>query len=239
MALRSNSKRLEIAGMLVDNFDEVPTAEMADSEPPTSIDSGRFVYDIIDAPDAYWGPSVWRMGSDHPDFMLQTSDIWSGEWSPDPQTSAYLGSDLIMRDKTFADAVVTAAFLVRRVNWFEDSDNDGIGLVFRFQDANNYYRLLSVIEGGPFTRLEKWVDGELTVLGFSDNPDHAYINQTGVLANDLNLLRVDKAGSRIRAYVNGEEVFDVTDSTFSSGRVGVSTYAQCWTWLDYITVEEN
>ena len=59
--LRSNSLRLEISGMTVDNFDEVAFAEMAGT-PPTIINSGLFVYDIYDTSDPSGASqSDWRI----------------------------------------------------------------------------------------------------------------------------------------------------------------------------------
>jgi hypothetical protein len=51
--------------------------------------------------------------------------------------------------------------------------------------------------------------------------------------------KVNVDGANIKAYVNGRLVVDVNDSSFSSGRVGVSAYAQCWSWLAYIMVQEK
>jgi hypothetical protein len=101
---------------------------------------------------------------------------------------------------------------------------------------------------GPWTRLEKWVDGVLTVLGSSTAPEDVYKSaadddmQTG----DINEFQVEVQGTQIKVYLrqyeNGswaspKQIFDVTDSQFSSGRVGVSTYSMWWAFIDYIGIQ--
>jgi len=253
----SNSKRIEIGGMTVDNFDEVSSAEMA-GDPPTTINSGVFVYDIFDTPNPYWlghSKSIWTISAAYPGYMLQTNNIWeTGPGYTDPNTGYFKGSNLVLKDKSLSNFSFTACFGSQSENYiFQGSDDDGIGIVFRYQDEDNYYRLISVRdpdENGPFTRLEKWTNGNLTVLGLSQDPDDAYkdVLNDGLVTGDSNEFKVEANGTNIKAYlrvyVNNELIidrliFDVSDSTFASGRVGISTYAMCWTWLDYIAIQEK
>ena len=241
----TNSVRISIEGIIADNFDEVLSAEMA-GDPPTTIDSGLYVYDIYDVPGASLGPSRWLISADYPGYMLQTSDIWYVSpdywWGPiDPEVDYCQGSNLVMQGQTFSDFVFTAGFAIKYQDetwWMRGSDNDGIGIVFRYQDEDNYYRLMSVFEEGPFTRLEKFVGGEMTVLALTTDPADVYVaDEYGVVPDDINVFTVEVSGTNIKAYINDRLIFNVDDATFATGRVGISTYAMCWTWLDYITVE--
>ena len=98
---------------------------------------------------------------------------------------------------------------------------------------------------GPWTRLEKWVNGELTVLVFSQNADdvHRRVADDGMDTGDINEFRIETNGSNIKAYIKvykdgawslDKLIFDVTGPQFSSGRIGVSTYSMSWAYIDYI-----
>jgi len=87
------------------------------------------------------------------------------------------------------------------------------GLIFRFVDWENYYEFL-VSPAGTF-KLRKQVDDTWEdIVGWTD---HESITQ-GVGTNHLTVLA---QGTSITCFVNGEEVLDVSDSSFSSGRIGV------------------
>jgi hypothetical protein len=246
--IRSNSKRVIISGMTVDNFDEVAFASPAGT-PPTTIDSGLFVYDIYDT-ESPSGASAsdWKIADG---YLKEGSDIYRTGGSTNPDTNLARGSNLIMKNRTFSDGILTVGFGVDTGS-FTGTDNDGIGVIFRYQDENNFYRVMSVRDDywdkGPWTRLEKWVDGVLTVLGSSTAPEDVYKSaadddmQTG----DINEFQVEVQGTQIKVYLrqyeNGswaspKQIFDVTDSQFSSGRVGVSTYSMWWAFIDYIGIQ--
>jgi hypothetical protein len=87
------------------------------------------------------------------------------------------------------------------------------GLIFRFVDWDNYYEFL-VSPAGSF-KLRKQVEGVWEdIVGWTNN---AAVT-TGVGTNHLTV--VAQAGS-IVCLVDGEEVLDETDSSFSSGQIGV------------------
>lgn len=247
--LRSNSRRLSISGMIVDNFDEVPSAEMA-GDPPTTIDSGLFVYDIIDTVEPSGASmSDWKVAAG---YMKEGSDIYRTGGSLDPNINLARGSNLVMQNASFSSVSLSVGFGVDE-NSITGTDNDGIGVIFRYQDENNFYRVMSVRDDywdhGPWTRLEKWVDGELTVLAISTDPEDVYrsVADDDAATGDINQFRIEASGSQIKVYLKlyqngtwGDEklVFDVSDAQFSSGRIGVSTYSMWWAFIDYIAIQE-
>lgn len=97
-----------------------------------------------------------------------------------------------------------------------DSDLTAAGLVFNYQDSDNFY-LFSISNDGYYL-LELLEDGEWITL----------IDPT--LSDDVdatrNTLRVVTRGNRIALYANGVLLEETTDSTFTSGDVGlaVSTF---------------
>lgn len=97
-----------------------------------------------------------------------------------------------------------------------DSDIAAAGLVFHYQDDDNFY-LFSVTNDGYYA-LELLQGGEWIVLidpTLSDEVDA-----------DRNTLRVETSGGRIALYVNGALLEETVDDTFTSGEVAlaVSTF---------------
>ena len=94
-----------------------------------------------------------------------------------------------------------------------------IGLVFRAQDMNNYYRFSVsrnvTIQPDPFRRLVKKVNGVVQVL-WQDTT----LTQT---ANPSTLV-IETFGDHLIGYLNDELLFSLRDSGFASGQVGF----YCW-----------
>lgn len=88
------------------------------------------------------------------------------------------------------------------------------GLIFRYQDADNYYRFVIYGEGlySMTKRMSaQWVD----IVEWTFSPA---INQ----GQAENTLRVACVGDEITAWVNGEELTSVRDASFEEGYVGVT-----------------
>ncbi|MFH0968879.1 MAG: hypothetical protein V1862_14470, partial [Methanobacteriota archaeon] len=99
-------------------------------------------------------------------------------------------------------------------------DNDGMGAIVRYQDKGNYYRFITLVDPvnkGPFTRLEKFVDGKRIVI---DENKKAYEpgKEYKVVFNAI--------GNKLDVSFDGESMVHGVDDTFSSGKVGFLTYAQ-------------
>lgn len=95
----------------------------------------------------------------------------------------------------------------------ETIENDQ-GVFCRAQDYDNLYSFAFGTDG--FVSIIKYQNGEITKLfgGFID---------TRLTSAQRNRLRASCIGSTLTLYINGEQVASVTDSTFSSGDVGVFT----------------
>lgn len=90
---------------------------------------------------------------------------------------------------------------------------DSLGLMFRYQDNNNYYRI-SMSRTQGFKRLEKRVNGTFTTLAFDGR---------GFTFNQPLQISVNVDGSKIFVYVNDEPIFSATDSSLSSGSIALFT----------------
>jgi hypothetical protein len=109
------------------------------------------------------------------------------------------------------------------------------GLVWRYQNQNNYYIVranalednvvLYKVEGG--TRTDLPLKGE----------GRTYGKKTEVPANQWSTLRVVANGRLFEVYFNGGKLYEVEDATFSTpGKVGVWTKADSVTQFDDLAV---
>ena len=89
------------------------------------------------------------------------------------------------------------------------------GLVFRLQDADNFYGF-RVEPGGRTYSVGKNINGTGSFLQRRTGSD--FIN-TG---NSTNHLKVVCQGSQIEVYINGHHLTAVTDDSFTEGHVGMT-----------------
>ncbi|RKN74922.1 carboxypeptidase regulatory-like domain-containing protein [Paenibacillus ginsengarvi] len=92
------------------------------------------------------------------------------------------------------------------------------GAVFRYRDAQNYYRFFWMGNreyGGPVRRLERIENGEAITLA-EDYVSYGYDMWTDI--------RIEAIGDQLAVYVHGREVFRVRDGAFASGKAGI----YCW-----------
>jgi hypothetical protein len=109
------------------------------------------------------------------------------------------------------------------------------GLVWRYQDANNYYIVrANALENNVV--LYKVQGGRRTDLPLK-GAGRTYGKQVTVPSGQWSTLRVTAAGSLFTVYFNGEKLYEVDDSTFAgAGKVGVWTKADSVTYFDNLSV---
>jgi TolB protein len=102
----------------------------------------------------------------------------------------------------------------------EGPNNNGYGILFRFQDRDNFYRF--DISGDGFFLLSKFRNGEWVTLvpwtaTSAVNVGHA-----------TNRLAVEAVGSQIRVYANDDLLAEVEDDTLDEGNFGffASTFSE-------------
>jgi hypothetical protein len=125
----------------------------------------------------------------------------------------------VAEDGNYKDAEVSVAFKAVA----GDLDQGG-GLVWRFQDANNYYLArMNPLEDNY--RLYKVVAGKRTQLATKEG--------LKVPANEWHRLKVTQAGDRIECFLDGRKVLEGKDDTFTkAGKVGLWTKADAQTRFD-------
>ena len=162
---------------------------------------------VVDDPDTIEGPSDWRVESDG--WVHQRSNIWGlrgdfiGRW---------YGTYLVAGDVGWTDYTLSVKS--------KSGDDDGFGVVFRYQDAEHFYRLLFLqdgMSGGPLTRLDRREGADYTEL---------WSLQKGYRPGNEVTIEVEVQGDVIRASVDGRQPFEVKDGSYRRGKIGLFCYAQ-------------
>jgi TolB protein len=102
----------------------------------------------------------------------------------------------------------------------EGPNNNGYGILFRFQDRDNFYRF--DISGDGFFLLSKFHNGEwVTLVPWTAT---SAVN----VGHDTNRLAVEAVGSQIRVYANDDLLAEVEDDTLDEGNFGffASTFSE-------------
>ncbi|GAF69792.1 unnamed protein product, partial [marine sediment metagenome] len=160
------------------------------------------------------GPSSWSATTG---TMIQSSNIYSLPAGPElPKFGTY-------------------AWYTGGISWthywvtltISSDDNDAVGLMFRYQDDNNYYRF-SWDKQRSYRRLIKKVNGIVTLLT-EDNVPY-------VTGQDYQL-EVVAQGSTLEVYIDGTPIFSVTDNSLSSGTIALYSWGNAGSYFDDILVE--
>src|SRR4030095_3965644 len=153
-------------------------------------------------PDTVEGPPDWRVEADG--WLHQRSNIWGrrgdflGRW---------YGTYLIAGDAGWADYALSVKA--------KPEDDDGFGVVFRYQDAEHFYRLLFLqdgLSGGPITRLDRREGSDYTQL---------WSNEKGYRPGTEMLIEVNVERDLIKASVDGKPLFEVRDGSYTRGKIGL------------------
>ncbi|MEQ1503167.1 MAG: MopE-related protein, partial [Myxococcota bacterium] len=158
------------------------------------------------------------------DGVYPLSDESTGTWG----TGSYVDNHLVYTLDTWSDATIDTTVF--------SNDDDSVGIVFRYQNEDNFYVAFLTREGAPHTgvgtprqsyqgsKLFKIVNGSATQLATS--------NITYTLGVEYEL-RIVAVGTSLEVWFdddrNGtfdanDRIMTAVDSAFSSGQVGVYCY---------------
>jgi hypothetical protein len=147
------------------------------------------------------GPSKWEVIQGE---LRQASLISGG--SNDRSELAKPGTYALAGNPSWSDYRLT-------VRLRSDTDK-AIGVMFRYMDANNYYRF-SMDRERTYRRLIKKVAGVVSLL-WEDTVQYTVEREY--------ILTLDCLGDRLTGYLDGVQVFSKKDGTLTSGRIGL----YCW-----------
>lgn len=104
------------------------------------------------------------------------------------------------------------------------------GLVWRYQDPDNYYVVRSnILERN--VRLFRVFNGNRIKFAGKE--------EIKMKAGEWHELKVEHRGDAIKVFLNGTPLFEAEDRTFrGAGKIGVWTKADSITWFDDLCVEE-
>ena len=165
----------------------------------------------------YERPSLWRERSGH---LMQVSNIYG------PNGNMYdhrKGTYVYWNDPAslgWSNYTLTA--------FFNSMDDDGVGVLFRYQNPSNYYKL-ELDSSKRFRKLFKLVNGVETTLATE-------YNGYGVGSNYV--LRLDITNNQFVVLLNGSVLFNriITDNTLQSGTVGLYSWADAGVFFDDVKV---
>ncbi len=159
-------------------------------------------------------PSKWAINNG---VLGQTSNIYGGTLVaadlPKPGTFAVAG-DSVWTDYTFSTRL-------------KATDNDGMGVMFRYQDSDNYYRF-SMDSERKFRRLVKKVGGTFTLL--AEEP-------VGYKTNQWYDLQVVLSGTSISIYIDGQLWNTITDGDLSNGSIALYSWGNNGLYFDDVLVQ--
>ncbi|HEY9037485.1 MAG TPA: hypothetical protein VIN05_00885 [Roseovarius sp.] len=159
-------------------------------QPPLE-DAGEL--EVLDT-GTFSAPSAWDAVAG---VVSQTSNIWGGTWGgiEAPGTMALLAPG-------FADLDLSVTIT--------SADDDAVGVVFRHVDPDTWYRFSMSRQHG-YRRLVASVGGAVTVL---------WQDATPYVMGQANAVTIRAEGRRLRGWMNGAPLFDLTDAAIAGGRVG-------------------
>lgn len=182
---------------------------------------------------------VQASGTEHWSFDDQPKDVapvntqtFSGSWFVRSAPDAPSGPNILCQEASATFPAIalgstsyTDVDLSAKAKPLSGSEDQAIGLIFRIQDANNYYIVrANALEGT--LELFRYVNGERSDIVAADTP------VTGMVWHDI---RITAQGSTITGYFDGRELIHTDDSTFSAGRVGLWTKADSISCFDEVT----
>lgn len=162
---------------------------------------------VVSDPDTIEGPPDWRVEADG--WLHQRSNIWGrrgdfiGRW---------YGTYLVAGDAGWADYTLSVKA--------KPEDDDGFGVVFRYQDGEHFYRLLFLqdgLSGGPTTRLDRREGADYTEL---------WSREGGYRPGAEMIIEVNVEADVIRASVDGRLLVEAKDRAYERGKIGLFCYAQ-------------
>ena len=185
-----------------------------------------FERDQVDSPPA--GFSFGRTGQGRP-------GKWVVRVDPDAKAKTHVLAQVDTDDTDYrfpvavADEPLLQDLRVEvRCKQVSGKTDQACGLVFRYQDENNYY----------VTRANALEDN-VRLYHVTAGKRRQFAGWNGKVAGQTwHSLAVEAKGDRFQVFFDGQPVIDARDSTFkSAGKVGVWTKADSVTWFDELSVK--
>lgn len=208
---------------------EVTVAAHADVLLSDDFDDGNADGWMIVDEGAINAPSDWSVENG---AFVQSSDIGSEQQGTGSNAFSVEGDGpFILRDGTYAlwdDPEAAGWTDYAFETTISTGDTAGIGVLFRYQDAENYYKLEADADIG-IIQLTRHLDGRETILA---RGWHEYT------PGEEEHWRIEAEKGSLTAYIDGVEVFgtDIDDRTIENGTVGLYTWSSEGVSFDNVVV---
>jgi hypothetical protein len=181
-------------------------------------------------------PEGWTAtltGSGDPKWTVESDETAPSKSKVLKQSGRATFPLLLKNDSNIKDGFIEVKFKA-----VAGSQDRAAGIVWRARDGNNYYVLrANALEDNVV--LYKTVDGVRSALDIVGRKG-GYGVEERVPANTWHSLRVDFKAAHFSASLNGKQLFEVEDSTFTdAGKVGLWTKADSVTLFDEVTFGET
>ena len=155
---------------------------------------------------------VWKIVREE---TAPSGSLVLGQTSQDPTPAHF--PILVLNASSYSDG----KFSVRVRLVAGDADRAG-GIVFKFQDPQNYYvARINALEDN--IQLYRFIEGRRTALGSAE---------VSVSSNQWHLLEVELFGPTIRCHVDGKLLIEKEDGGMISGKVGLWTKSDSIVYFD-------
>jgi 3-keto-disaccharide hydrolase len=171
----------------------------------------------------------WAFDKDQAGGLPAGAQVFGGAWevraegdAPSPpnvlcQTGTADFPAIRLGEKVYTDLVATVRFKP-----VSGKDDQAAGIIFRVQDANNYYIL----------RANALEDNVIFFRYGSGSRSELKEGSAKVPAGQWQELKLEVEGNRFRGYLDGKLVVEATDDAYPAGGVGLWTKADSVTCFD-------
>jgi hypothetical protein len=171
----------------------------------------------------------WAFDKDQAGGLPAGAEVFGGVWevraegdAPSPpnvlcQTGTADFPAIRLGEKVYTDLVAAVRFKP-----ISGKDDQAAGIIFRVQDANNYYIL----------RANALEDNVIFFRYGSGSRSELKEGSAKVPAGQWQELKLEVEGNRFRGYLDGKLVVEATDDAYAAGGVGLWTKADSVTCFD-------
>ncbi len=107
-------------------------------------------------------------------------------------------------------------------------DDDALGVMFRYQNNNNYYRF-SWDSQRTYRRLVKRENGVVTLLAEDQDP---------YVVGQSYQVEIVAQGPQLEVWIDGAQIFAVADASFASGTIALYSWGNMGSHFDDVVVED-
>ncbi|KUG27564.1 hypothetical protein ASZ90_002598 [hydrocarbon metagenome] len=154
---------------------------------------------------------TWTIGGGYASVAGSSSETWA---TMGYNKGAFSNMDYSVRMRRMASQYNANAIFIRGVPTPLDATNTWYSGYYFAYSNNGRYQVGYYANGGAFTSFSGWV------------------TSGAIKPYDWNILRIRASGTTLTFFLNGTQVYQVTDNTFSSGVVGIGRYDSTGGTLD-------